>query len=169
MGFKMAVQSGHRHHLENIRKLSKLLDSQYEFLGIKFGLDALIGLVPIVGDIVTTVLSTYIIIQAAAVGCSAPVLLRMTLNVIFENIVDQVPILGNVFDLFFRSNLKNLNLLERHLRDPIKTSSSSSKLIFVIVSLIVIATSGLIVAIGYAGYVIMRELIHLINDSGVFI
>lgn len=104
---------------EDLNALSTLLDSKFQGpFGIRFGLDAIIGLVPGVGDFITSALSIYIIAQAASLGVSSATLLRMSFNVIFENLVDMIPVLGNFFDFYWKANTMNMKLLSGHMANP---------------------------------------------------
>jgi len=106
--------------LIRLRKLAVLLDSKFEGpFGIRFGFDAILGFFPVLGDLVTNAFSFYIIIQAAFLGCPPSVLGRMTLNIVIENLLDSVPFLGNVFDIFWKSNNKNLSLMENYSNAPL--------------------------------------------------
>lgn len=94
-----------------------MLDSAIIIPGtnIRFGADALIGVFPVLGDIITGLFSTYIIVQARRLGAPKWLLLRMAANTLVDTAVGAVPVAGDVFDVMFRSNLKNLALLRRHL------------------------------------------------------
>ena len=99
------------------RRLARLLDTRWEFpvLGFKFGLDALFGLVPVVGDIATGLVSAHIVYRATQMGASRWLLARMVTNVVIDTIFGSVPIIGSVFDVFFKSNIRNVRLLRRHV------------------------------------------------------
>lgn len=88
----------------------------------KFGIDSIIGLVPGVGDGIAAGLSLYVVYQSALSGARTRTLLRMILNVILDTVVGSVPILGDLFDFAFRSNLKNARLavadFETHGSNP---------------------------------------------------
>ncbi len=105
--------------LARLRWLSQLLDNAIPIPGTNYrlGLDPLLGLVPGGGDILGGILSLYLIWQAALLGASKASLLRMGLNVIIETLVGVVPVLGDLFDVAWKANLKNLALLERQLLD----------------------------------------------------
>ncbi|HXH74880.1 MAG TPA: DUF4112 domain-containing protein [Bacteriovoracaceae bacterium] len=106
-------------NLKQLRDLTAILDTKFKGpLGLRFGLDGLLGFIPVVGDFVTSGLSLYIIIQAGRMGCSPSTLVRMGLNVLAENLADSIPIFGNFFDLFWKSNVKNMSLLEEYLQRP---------------------------------------------------
>lgn len=144
--------------LRRIKSLSVLLDSKFQGpLGYKFGLDAVIGLVPVVGDSVTSLLSFYIIIEAAYLGCPVPVLLRMVLNVLVENVLNFVPFLGNLFDFFWKSNQKNIELLMAYEASPHRVSRQSN----LVIALIVLLLVGMLALVIYGGYIILAYLYEL--------
>lgn len=116
---------------EELKSLSRLMDSQFEGpLGIRFGLDGLLGLIPIVGDIATTFVSLYIIYGAYRLGCTPSTIFRMALNVALENIIEILPAFGAFFDILWRSNDKNMALLEKHIDYPAKVSFQSRLLVY---------------------------------------
>jgi hypothetical protein len=107
-------------NLATARRLAKLLDTAVGVPGTKlrFGLDALLGLVPGAGDAIGAALSGYIILAAARAGASRAMLLRMVGTVALDTLVGSVPVLGDLFDVAFRSNQRNVALLERFAAEP---------------------------------------------------
>src|SRR3954454_19017982 len=99
--------------LKVARFIAVLLDSQFEIVGIKFGLDAIIGLVPGVGDLITALIGCYPIHLAKKHGLGKALQARMAWNLIADWAVGSVPVLGDAFDVSFKANLKNLALLEK--------------------------------------------------------
>lgn len=100
-----------------VEALARLMDSAFEIPGtkIRMGLDGIIGLVPVLGDLITSLISSYIIWEAKNLGASRFTLMRMAGNVAIDTVVGIVPVLGDAFDVAFRTNMKNLALLKRHL------------------------------------------------------
>jgi hypothetical protein len=100
-----------------IEALARIMDSIVEIPGtnVRLGIDALIGLVPIVGDLVSQVISTYIIWEARQLGVSRFTIARMIGNTAIDTVVGLVPFAGDAFDVVFRANMKNLALLKAHL------------------------------------------------------
>jgi len=112
--------------VQRLQKIARLLDTQFEGpLGIRFGLDPLIGLIPVFGDAMTTLISFYIVVEAYRMGCSVSVLIRMLLNIFLEDLVKVIPVIGQLFDFYWKSNLKNLDLIEHHVQAPEKTRRAS--------------------------------------------
>jgi len=101
----------------NVRALARFLDSSIAIPGTnwKFGFDAVVGLVPVIGDVIGGVLSGYIIVQSARARVPVLTLARMLVNIGIDTVVGSVPALGDVFDAAWKANLKNVALLERHL------------------------------------------------------
>lgn len=83
--------------------------------GYRVGLDAIAGLVPVVGDIVTAAMGAYIVWEARNLGLPKWKIWRMAGNVGFDALLGSVPLVGDAFDLLFRSNSKNLKIIRRHL------------------------------------------------------
>lgn len=147
--------------LRNLKTLSIWLDSQFKGpFGIRFGLDAILGLIPVVGDFATTLASLYILIQAAQMGCSPSTIFRMGINIAIENFVDMFPLLGNIFDIFWKANNKNILLIESHFNNPRKTTIQSR---FVIGFTIFFVFSFLITT-AYVSFLVFRFLFELISS-----
>jgi hypothetical protein len=102
--------------LDALRALRRWLDEAFRVPGtsIRFGWDPIIGLVPWVGDLLTAAISCAIIVQAHHMRLPRVVQLRMLLNVVIDVVVGVVPLVGDVADVFWKSNSKNMALLERH-------------------------------------------------------
>ena len=115
--------------VERLRALSRLLDSAFTIPGTRyrFGLDPLIGLVPGLGDAVSAVFSGYIILQASRLGAPQSVVTRMIANVALDTLVGWVPVLGDLFDMAWKSNLRNMALLDSHLQQPAAARAGSRK------------------------------------------
>ena len=127
--------TGDQTHLTLVRGLAKFLDTKFVIPGtkIRFGLDAIIGLFPGIGDAISAALGSYIIIAAQQSGVPKPVLLRMLANLGLDTVVGSVPVLGTIFDVVYKSNARNAALLEKAVADPQGTSRSSK---WVIVGLV---------------------------------
>ncbi|WP_026087705.1 DUF4112 domain-containing protein [Chlorogloeopsis fritschii PCC 9212] len=103
--------------LNRIRKLSRLMDTSIRIpgIGFRFGLDPIIGLIPGAGDLISTGFSAYIIYLATRLGIPRQDLKQMIFNVALETAVGTVPFVGDLFDAFYKSNIRNLAILEKHL------------------------------------------------------
>jgi hypothetical protein len=103
--------------LERLRNFSRLLDNAIAIPGTNYrvGLDPLLGLIPGGGDTVGMVLSCLIVFEASRLGASKTTLGQMTFNVLLETLVGTVPGIGDLFDVVWKSNIKNIKLLDEHL------------------------------------------------------
>jgi len=103
--------------LNRIRKLSRLMDTSIRIplTGFRIGIDPIIGLVPGAGDLVSSAFSAYIIFLATRFGIPRQDLAKMVFNVGLEAVVGTVPLIGDLFDAFYKSNIRNLAILEQHL------------------------------------------------------
>lgn len=134
-----------------LRRFAYLMDEAFEIPGtkIRVGLDALIGLIPGVGDVIGGVMSTWIIAGALRHRVPAFVILRMVLNVAIDLIFGAVPVAGDVFDFMFEENMKNMRLLEKH-RDrtrPPRSTSQIALILGLIVAFIVFLALSLVFAL----------------------
>jgi len=105
--------------IERLTYLAHLLDDRFRIPGTRhrIGLDGLIGLVPGIGDAVTTAISLYIVLEARRLGLPITKLGRMGLNVGVDALLGAVPLVGDLFDVAWKSNRRNLKLLLEHLDD----------------------------------------------------
>ncbi|MEO1647760.1 MAG: DUF4112 domain-containing protein [Pseudomonadota bacterium] len=94
-----------------------LLERSFRIPGVNVpvGLDALIGMVPVIGDIITGALGAYIVWEARNLGLSKWSLTRMGANVAFDTVLGFLPLVGDAADLMFRSNTRNLRIIKKHL------------------------------------------------------
>ena len=127
-----------------LQKFARLLDSAFPIAGnFRIGVDGIIGLIPGIGDVVGASLSTYMIIKAAQMGASTFNLIRMMANVLIEAIVGVIPFLGDLFDVAFRANERNVRLLQKQLdKEPSRANSrtrlSAAVMLLLIVFIVVL-------------------------------
>jgi hypothetical protein len=142
--------------VERLRSLARLLDTAFQVPGTRyrFGIDAIIGLVPGIGDAVSAVFSMFIVFQAARMGVSRATLMRMLGNVALDTIVGEVPLLGDLFDAGWKSNTRNIGLLESHLERPVSTRRSSRRVVILVGVALLLLLAG-VVALG----VLVAELV----------
>ena len=103
--------------LQRLRRLAWLIDGVFSIPGtrFRFGLNSIVGLLPVGGDAVLGAISLYIVYEAAQLGVPAPQLARMVANVAVEVVGGSVPILGDLFDMALEANLRNLAIIERYV------------------------------------------------------
>jgi len=103
--------------IADLEQLARLLDSQFAIPGTnwRFGLDSIIGLIPGVGDFLTTAMGGYIIYRARELGAPGWLIARMVGNLAVDGVVGAIPLVGDVFDFAFRANRKNVLMLLRHI------------------------------------------------------
>jgi len=103
--------------IQRLDALARLLDVAFVMPGtnIRYGIDGLIGLIPVVGDLITTAISLWIVREARAIGAPWHVTARMLGNVALDGVVGLVPLAGDAFDVMFRANMRNMRLLRRWL------------------------------------------------------
>jgi len=102
---------------QRVEALEKVLERSFTVPGTKqpFGLDAIVGLIPVAGDVISAALGLYIVWEARNLGMSKFRLARMLANVGFDTAVGAIPLAGDVFDFVFRSNSRNLRMIRQHL------------------------------------------------------
>lgn len=101
--------------LKRLDRLAHRLDAQFRIGGIRFGWDSILGLIPGVGDLATAGPGAYMIYEASQMGARRRVLARMALNTATDFVIGGVPILGDLFDLAFKANRRNIALLKREM------------------------------------------------------
>jgi hypothetical protein len=137
-----------------LRTLGYLLDEAIPIPGTgrRIGFDALIGLVPGVGDGISGVMSAYIVVQAARMGVPVPVLARMILNLGVDGVVGTVPLLGDLFDAGWKANTRNLALLRTELERPGAARRSSA----LVVAGTALAALAVLAGFGFLAFLVAR-------------
>lgn len=132
---------------KRLRALAWLMDNSIPLPGgFRVGIDAIIGLVPGIGDAIGALISTYIINEARDMGASRGVLLRMMSNVMIETVIGAIPFVGDLFDAGFKANTRNLALLAQYQLDPVG-SRRGGRLFVVGFSLLLLAMVLVVIAI----------------------
>jgi len=142
-----------------IERIANLLDSRFTFPGTKykFGLDPIIGLIPVIGDLSGMVVSAFLIASLAKRGGSKKVIILMTLNVLLDTVIGSIPILGSIFDFGFKANTRNIRLVKEHYYEG-KHQGSGTRIIIVIFILVM----AIIAALLYGTYKLIAFLIGLL-------
>ncbi|QKG52718.1 DUF4112 domain-containing protein [Hymenobacter sp. BRD67] len=119
--------------------ISRLMDSQFRLPGtrFRFGLDPLLGLIPIVGDLSSTAVSVALLLTMLRHGASGAVAVRMVLNILVDSLVGAIPLVGNIFDFAYKSNERNVALLRRHYAEGRHMGSGKGLLLVIVLVLLV--------------------------------
>jgi len=146
--------------VKRLQRLAELWDSAFRLPGtrVRVGLDPIVGLIPGIGDAAGALVSAYIVLEAARFDVPGPTLLRMLANVAIDALLGSVPVIGDIFDVGWQANIKNVALIERHLADPHDARRASRAwLLLVIAVLVLLSAAGIT-----AGWLIVRALMHVI-------
>ncbi len=149
-------QLPHITKVNRLRRLSQLLDNAIPIPGTRYrvGIDPILGLLPGGGDTLTGALGAYIIIEAARMGIPRKIVGQMVRNIIFDSIIGIVPVLGDLFDVGWKANVRNIALLEKHLH--LTQHNRSNDRLFLI-GLIILLTA-IIIGFTFLTIVIIRWL-----------
>ena len=144
--------------VQRLQRLARLWDAAFRGPGgIEVGLDPLVGLVPGVGDAIGALVSGYIVLEGARLGVPAATLLRMLANIGIDAVIGAVPVAGDLFDVAWKSNLRNVALIERHLADPhAARRASHAWLALVVTTLLLLVLGGLAL-----GWLVIRAVLRL--------
>lgn len=128
---------------EQVNQLAWLLDNSVKIpvINYRIGLDSIVGLIPGIGDFAGLILSSYIVVQAARLGVSRSILMRMIANVGLETLIGVIPVVGDLFDMTFKANQRNVKLLNQSLSDPLRMRRQSR-------SLVAVALAGIVGVVG---------------------
>jgi len=151
--------------LDQVNGLAWLLDNSIRIpiINYRIGLDAIVGLIPGLGDFAGMLLSSFIVIQAIRIGAPRATLLRMVLNVTIEALIGLIPILGDLFDATFKANARNVGLLNAALGNPATSSIVRKSTGKGAIAVVIGALVGLIALIGGAGVALFWGLVSLLN------
>ena len=129
--------------LSKLRRVSRLLDNAITIPGTKisFGLDPIMGLLPGGGDTITGGIAAYIVVEAARMGVPREILYKMVTNIAIDSFVGTVPVVGDLFDVGWKANVKNIELLEKHL-DVAESEKSDTLFIFGLILLLTLIVLG---------------------------
>ena len=113
------IPAQHLAAFERYRRLARLFDSRFRIPGtrIRFGIDPLLGLLPVAGDLVTAAFAVYGVLLARRMDAPGRLQLRMGWNIAIDALAGSVPVLGDLFDAAFKAHSRNVLLLERWLED----------------------------------------------------
>ncbi len=106
-------------NLVRARKITRFLDTEFNILGIRFGIDPILDIIPGLGSTIGALTSLYIFWIAFSLNLPPKIYLRMSLNILFDFLLGSLPVAGIVFDVFYRSNVKNLRILESFIEPEV--------------------------------------------------
>ena len=139
--------------LGRARTLARLLDAAVGIPGtpLRIGFDAVLGLIPGAGDMVAAALGGYIVLAAVRHGAPRAVVLRMLANIGIDTLLGSVPVLGDVFDVAYKSNLRNAELLERYAAQPERVVAATRRQQIVVVAALVllVLAAGLLIFLAF--------------------
>lgn len=136
--------------MDRARALARALDSAVRIPGtnMRFGLDAVIGLVPGLGDVAGAAMGSYLVLLGSRLGAPKPVLARMVFNVVLDTLAGVIPVAGDLFDVAWKANTRNMALLERYIDRPAATKRSSTAFVLAIIAaLALLAVGGIVLAV----------------------
>ncbi|HEX7860360.1 MAG TPA: DUF4112 domain-containing protein [Verrucomicrobiae bacterium] len=141
--------------LERMRGLSRLLDTAFQLPGgFRIGIDPIIGLIPGIGDFISSSLSVWLLYDAARLGIPKRILAFMIFNVMMEAAVGAIPILGNLVDAVWKANARNMRLVERYYQPSMRERSFLKLAAFLVSTLILVYGS-----IAFALYLLIAWLV----------
>ena len=146
----MTLPTVESEEVRRVRALARAMDSAIRIPGtrISLGIDSVVGLVPGAGDLVSALMSGYIVLASARMGVPPAVVARMILNLGADTLVGSVPLLGDLFDVGFKANIRNAALLDRHLAEPRATRRSSRLAVAsAVAGVVVLAAAGVGLAV----------------------
>ena len=148
----------HAPRLKRMRQLSKLLDGAIVIPGTKqrIGLDPILGLIPGGGDTVSAALSGYIIVEAARMGLPRSALMQMVGNIAIDTLVGSVPVLGDVFDVFSKANIRNMQIVETHVQLPMPRAKVDK----LFIGLLIVGLLGFALTVGFITVAIWNFVIN---------
>ncbi len=126
-----------------VERLSRWMDSRFLIPGtkIRFGIDPLISLFPVIGDLITYAMSGALIYIMHTQGASKKVVIKMILNSTLDTVIGIIPLVGSIFDVFYRANDRNVKLLKEHYFEGKHQGSGNGLLFFIIFSALIIVAA----------------------------
>jgi hypothetical protein len=135
------MNSRSSHTLPNTRwldELARLMDAKFRIPGtrFRFGLDPILGLLPGLGDAASFAVSGGLLLAMIRYGASRKVIILMLLNVLLDTTLGSIPIIGNIFDFFYKANIRNLSLLKAHYEEG-KYQGSGNGILFLVAAILI--------------------------------
>ncbi|MCA8829952.1 DUF4112 domain-containing protein [Hymenobacter pini] len=126
-----------------VERVSHLLDSQFRVPGTtwRFGLDPIMGLIPVVGGLPSLAISGVLILTMMRHGASGNLVVRMVLNVVLDTVIGAIPVVGNIFDFAYKANDRNVRLLRAHYQEGRYQGSGRGLILLILVLLLALAAA----------------------------
>jgi hypothetical protein len=149
----------HADRMRHVARIARLMDSEFTIPGTKFrfGLDPVLGLIPVFGNMATSAVSAMLVLTMMKHGASRNVIIRMSLNLLLDSVIGAIPIVGNLFDFGFRANNRNVELLRRHYEEGKYQGSGRGLIAAVLVGLV-----AFLLAAGWATWHLVSWIVHTI-------
>ncbi|GAB3536951.1 hypothetical protein GCM10027443_28570 [Pontibacter brevis] len=153
------TRTPHTERLKWVDYMARIMDNQFKLPGtnFRFGLDPVLGLLPVAGDLASFAMSATIILTMARHGASGKLVVLMLINLAIDTVIGSVPILGNIFDFAFKANERNVRLLRRHYEEGKYQGSGKGILIGAVVGIVVV-----LMLLLWAMWELIEWLYHLI-------
>jgi len=147
--------------LQRLRRFAHWMDAEFRvpFTPLRIGLDPIIGLVPGLGDAAGALLAGWILVEAVRLRASRATLIRISGNIAADALIGAVPVLGDALDVAWKANLRNVALLERHVGDPLRASSSDRRFVVLVVSGVAILSLAVAVGGALLGAALLRAIL----------
>ena len=150
--------------MQRLRQLSYLLDNAIAIPGtdFRFGLDPILGVLPGGGDVLTGAMSVYIVFEAARMGLPAPTIGRMGFNILIDTLTGLVPVLGDLFDVGWKANSRNVALLEKHVASPAPSRAADK----VFAAAVIIALLALVIGMATLSVWVIAQIFSFLGTLG---
>lgn len=122
--------------LKWVEGLSRLMDNQFRIPGtsFRFGLDPLLNLIPIAGDVPGFIISAALVATMAKHGVSRKIVILMTMNIILDATIGAIPVVGQIFDFVYKANAKNIRLLKEHYEEGKHQGKGTGTVVIILVA-----------------------------------
>lgn len=132
-------------NLKGVEEIARLMDAKFKVPGtnFRFGLDPILGLLPVVGDATSLAISGGLVLYMIKYGASRKVAIMMLINILLDATIGSIPVLGAIFDFFFKANTRNIKLLKEHYEEGKHIGGATGVLITV--AIVVLIVVGLII------------------------
>lgn len=146
-----------------VKRVTKLMDEEFEIGGFKFGLDPLLNLIPIAGDLSGYIVSVLLIFTMLKHGVSGKVAVKMLGNATLDALVGAIPVLGNIFDFTYKANKKNLKLLTEHYTYGKHHGSAKPVIISIAIGFLIV-----LIVLLYLSFKFLQWIISFDNSAKLF-